>query len=262
MEFPRTFTGSLLPPALERLEACLEGCARRIPLFEERRHPDHRQWTRWLHAGRALPDGARSRAGQLPHAGWLQHLRHRLRRGQRQVRGRVDRRGTAERQHVGARCSAIRRLCRFDVDIRERASLEVYRREYAISYPGEELSRPAALSRRPALRQAARSKGAVFGARFGWERPLWFAKSGPARGRVLVSPRELARAGRRGVPGCELLGGRVSTRRASRSTKSRGPALEEFLDHLCANKLPKEERADGHSPRCAPRRAASSATSR
>ena len=51
---------------------------------------------------------------------------------------------------------------------------DVYAREYAIHYPEEE--RPAArpLKTSP-IYAGLRKKGAVFGARFGWERPLWYA---------------------------------------------------------------------------------------
>jgi len=56
-------------------------------------------------------------------------------------------------------------------------AVELYQREYAIGYPNEE--RPAG---RPALTTPVypllKAKGAVFGARAGWERPCWFPRPG------------------------------------------------------------------------------------
>ena len=63
--------------------------------------------------------------------------------------------------------------------VAERAC-EVYEREYAIQYPEEELpaGRPLKTS---LLYDRLLARGAVFGARFGWERPLWFCPEGPPR---------------------------------------------------------------------------------
>ena len=57
---------------------------------------------------------------------------------------------------------------------------EVYEREYAIHYPEEELPAGRPLKTDPLYDRLA-ARGAVFGSRFGWERPLWFSKHGPAR---------------------------------------------------------------------------------
>jgi dimethylglycine dehydrogenase len=52
-------------------------------------------------------------------------------------------------------------------------AIELYQHEYSISFPFEERSagRPAKTS---SLYPVLKSKGALFGARNGWERPLWF----------------------------------------------------------------------------------------
>jgi len=57
-------------------------------------------------------------------------------------------------------------------------AVELYQREYAISYPFEERSagRPAKVS---TLHERWQQRGALFGARNGWERPVWFAGSAP-----------------------------------------------------------------------------------
>ena len=55
-----------------------------------------------------------------------------------------------------------------------RRACEVYEREYDVHFPEEE--RPAGRPlKTDALYDRLRERGAVFGARFGWERPLWFA---------------------------------------------------------------------------------------
>jgi len=58
-------------------------------------------------------------------------------------------------------------------------SIESYSRYYAIHYPIEEL-RSGRGGRRSPLYQTLAAEGAVFGSRFGWERPNWFAPSGAA----------------------------------------------------------------------------------
>ena len=55
----------------------------------------------------------------------------------------------------------------------EARMVEAYGRYYAVHFPGEELAsaRPA---RRSPLHDRLKARGAVFGSRFGWERPLFF----------------------------------------------------------------------------------------
>jgi 4-methylaminobutanoate oxidase (formaldehyde-forming) len=60
-------------------------------------------------------------------------------------------------------------------------TLELYAKHYAIAWPGEEHASGRPLRRSP-LYGYLRSAGAVFGEKFGWERPNWFAAEGePAR---------------------------------------------------------------------------------
>ena len=84
-------------------------------------------------------------------------------------------------------------------------AIDVYAREYAIHYPEEErdAGRPV---KRDALHDVLSERGAVMGFRFGWERPLWFSRERRPR-RVLHAAGQLARGGRRGVPGRALGGG-------------------------------------------------------
>jgi dimethylglycine dehydrogenase len=63
--------------------------------------------------------------------------------------------------------------------VAERAC-EVYGHEYAIHYPEEERPAGRPLKTSPVYDRLL-AKGAVFGARSGWERPLWFDREGPRR---------------------------------------------------------------------------------
>lgn len=53
-------------------------------------------------------------------------------------------------------------------------AVEAYAKYYNIHWPGEELTSARAVRRSP-LYQTLRDQGAVFGAKFGWERANWFA---------------------------------------------------------------------------------------
>jgi glycine cleavage system aminomethyltransferase T/glycine/D-amino acid oxidase-like deaminating enzyme len=59
----------------------------------------------------------------------------------------------------------------------EDRAIDAYGQYYQIHWPGEEV-RAARGVRRSPLYAALKAKGAVFGARFGWERALWFARAG------------------------------------------------------------------------------------
>ena len=114
---------------------------------------------------------------------------------------------------------------------------EVYEREYAIPYPGEQLPAGRPLKTDP-LYEPLRARGAVFGARNGWERPLWFAPPGvepveePSFRRPNWRPHvaEEARAVR------ERAGLLDMTSFAKHEVA--GPGAATFLDRLCANALP------------------------
>jgi sarcosine dehydrogenase len=56
-------------------------------------------------------------------------------------------------------------------------TLELYGKHYAIAWPGEEHASGRPLRCSP-LYQHLRAAGAVFGEKFGWERPNWFAAAG------------------------------------------------------------------------------------
>ncbi|MCK5276489.1 MAG: FAD-dependent oxidoreductase [Alphaproteobacteria bacterium] len=56
-------------------------------------------------------------------------------------------------------------------------AVESYSKYYAIHWPGEELESARGI-RRSALYQTLKAQGAVYGSKFGWERPNWFAVNG------------------------------------------------------------------------------------
>jgi dimethylglycine dehydrogenase len=119
--------------------------------------------------------------------------------------------------------------------VAERAC-EVYEHEYAIHYPEQERPAGRPLKTSP-LYDHLRAKGAVFGARFGWERPLWFARDGKAqdeysfrRGNWHAAVGEDCKAVRSGVG--------VLDQTSFAKYEISGPGAEQFLDRLCANRLP------------------------
>ncbi len=113
---------------------------------------------------------------------------------------------------------------------------DVYEREYAIEYPEEERSAARPLKTGP-LYDRLRANGAVFGARFGWERPLWFARGGPAIDRY-----SFARGNWFGAVGKECRGVRSGVGVLDQTSFAKfevsGPGASAFLDRLCANAIP------------------------
>jgi dimethylglycine dehydrogenase len=115
---------------------------------------------------------------------------------------------------------------------------QVYEREYAIHYPEEELPAGRPLKVDPIYDRLA-ARGAVFGERFGWERPLWFSPNGTARDEYSF---------RRGNwfdavgAECRAVRSRVGvldqTSFAKFAVSGRG--AEQFLDRVVANRLPSE----------------------
>ncbi len=122
-------------------------------------------------------------------------------------------------------------------------AIELYQREYAISYPFEERAagRPIKCS---ALHDKLASKGALFGARNGWERPIWFAK-GP-RERALQDQLTLRRspitaAIARECNAVAAAVGVIEIAGFSRFEVS-GPTAAASLDRMIAGRLPREGR--------------------
>jgi sarcosine dehydrogenase len=116
---------------------------------------------------------------------------------------------------------------------------EVYEREYAVHYPQEEFESARPLKVDP-LYDTLRSRGAVFGERFGWERPLWFNR-GPEYPSAPYSFRRPAwhhDVGEECRSVREAVGVLDQTSFAKYELKGAGAAA--LLERLCANRLPKE----------------------
>jgi dimethylglycine dehydrogenase len=128
---------------------------------------------------------------------------------------------------------------------------EVYEREYAIHYPEEELPAGRPLKTSPLYDRLAR-RGAVYGVRFGWERPLWFARDGGRahdgysfrRGNWHEAVGEECRAVRSRV-------GMLDQTSFAKFELS-GPGAEKLLDRLCANAIPREPGTTALTQMCTP----------
>ena len=114
---------------------------------------------------------------------------------------------------------------------------EAYANVFTIHYPDEE--RPAARPLRTApCYERMRELGAVFGHKFGWERPNWFAPEGVPREDHWSFRRSswFAHVGEE----CRNVAENVGLLDMTPFAKARisGPGAEAFLDRLVANRLP------------------------
>ncbi len=115
---------------------------------------------------------------------------------------------------------------------------EAYAHVFVIHYPDEE--RPAARPLRTApCYERLQGLGAVFGQKFGWERPNWFAPKGMAQ-----EDHWSFRRSRWFEPvgaECRNVQENVGLLDMTAFAKARvsGPGAEAFLDHLVANRIPK-----------------------
>ncbi len=232
---PEGFHGRLLPPNLEQIEDCLGGAAERIPSFGEVgiknviNGPDG-----YTPDGRCLMGPIPGQPGLHVLAGfsifgivfgggagkfcaeWIVHGQPSENMWELDVRRFGD--------YARSTSYAV-----------ERAS-EVFEDEYKIHFPEEERPAGRPLKTDP-LYDRLVAKGAVMGVRSGWERPLWFATSGPARdeysfgrGNWFDAVGEECRAVRGGV-------GVLDQTSFAKFIVS-GDGAEPFLDRLCANRLP------------------------
>jgi dimethylglycine dehydrogenase len=115
---------------------------------------------------------------------------------------------------------------------------ETYAKEYAVHYPHEERSAGRPIKTSP-LHDVLQAQGAVFGARHGWERPMWFAPPGvePKEELSLHTPNWFKCVGDE----CRAVRERVGVLDQTSFGKFEvaGPGAAAFLDHLCANRIPK-----------------------
>lgn len=113
---------------------------------------------------------------------------------------------------------------------------QVYEREYAIQFPEEELPACRPLKTGPLYDRLA-DRGAVYGERFGWERPLFFAAPGAPRTDDFTFrvPRWHDDVGRE----CAGVRGAVGVLDQTSFTKLElsGPGAHAALSRLCANRI-------------------------
>lgn len=233
---PDGFGGKLLPSRLEAIEDVLVAAARRIPCFESAglktivNGPDG-----YTPDGRALigpVPGARNLhviagfsifgivfgggAGALA-ADWV-----------------LDGEPSEDLSELDVRrFGAYATAKRFLVP----KALDAYQREYAIEFPYEErpIGRPLKTS---PLYDKLSERGAVYGARSGWERPIWF-RHGNAREEYSYrrpSWYEAVRAECEGV----RRGVGVLDQTSFAKFEVSGHGAEGYLDGLCANVVPPE----------------------
>ena len=114
---------------------------------------------------------------------------------------------------------------------------ENYGKRFAIAYPAEEREAGRPL-RTPPIYDLLKDEGAVFGASFGFERPLWFANGGEEPRDILTfrRPNWFEAVGRE----CRALRTAVGMIEISGFAKYEitGPDAEAFLDRILACKLP------------------------
>jgi dimethylglycine dehydrogenase len=114
---------------------------------------------------------------------------------------------------------------------------QVYEREYAPHYPHEELpaARPLKTS---AIHDRLAERGAMFGERFGWERPLWFAPDRTAA----CEEYGFRRASWHAAVGAECHAVRTGVGVLDQTSFAKfelaGPRAAEALERLCANAIP------------------------
>jgi glycine cleavage system aminomethyltransferase T/glycine/D-amino acid oxidase-like deaminating enzyme len=115
-------------------------------------------------------------------------------------------------------------------------SCETYEKDYAVSYPNEERPAGRPLKTSP-IYDRLRVQGAVFGARGGWEQPLWFAPEGvaPVDDLTFRLPKWMKHVGEE----CRAVRERVGVLDETSLGKLEvsGPGAAAFLDRLCTSRV-------------------------
>ncbi|MEZ5858298.1 MAG: FAD-dependent oxidoreductase [Geminicoccaceae bacterium] len=231
---PASFEKDLFPGDLERLMPHVEACMSRVPSFEQAGikdivngpiayTPDGNPMVGpafglpnfWVSEGHSFGVTAAGGAGwQL--ANWI-------------VEGEpsVDMIGVDPRR-FGVVSKHFARL----------KNAEAYEHVFVIHYPMEE--RPACRpAKAPPVYDELKAAGAVFGQRFGWERPMWFAPAGVAPRDVWSFRRSnwFEHVGRE----VEAMRERVGLMELGSFAKYtvEGPGARAFLDGMVANAIPK-----------------------
>jgi 4-methylaminobutanoate oxidase (formaldehyde-forming) len=128
-------------------------------------------------------------------------------------------------------------------------AVESYGRYYLIHWPGEEMA-SARGARRSPLYPALKARGAVFGSKFGWERPNWFAPEGtaPVDRPAFESPNWFAAVGAEHRAVRERAG--LIDVSSFAKFEVAGPGAFAALQHLAANDLDKPAGAVTYTQLC------------
>lgn len=236
---PVDFESGLLPPDLERIEPILASAFRRFPGLEhigakkiingpDGYTPDHRFLMGEVpgRPGYFVLAGCNS-LGIIAAGGAGRHLAEWITTGEPSADM-----SPFDVRRYGAYASDTRYLiARID---------ETYLRHYDYAFPGHEeyAGRPL---KTDALYDRLRSRGALMGERFGWERPLWFAPAGvePVDRLSFGRPNFFEHVGNE----CRAVRERVGILNQSSFAKYEvtGPGAAAFLDRLSAGRLPRED---------------------
>lgn len=234
---PEGFHGRLLPPNLEQIEDCLVAAAERIPRFGEVgiknviNGPDG-----YTPDGRCLMGPVPRQPGLHVLAGFsIFGIVFGGGAGKYAAEWILDGQPSDNMWELDVR--RFGDYARSTSYVVQRAS-EVFEDEYKIHFPEEERPAGRPLKTDP-VHDRLVAKGAVMGVRSGWERPVWFARSGPARdeysfgrGNWFDAVGEECRAVRGGVG--------VLDQTSFAKFAVSGEGAEVLLDWLCANRLPTE----------------------
>ena len=121
--------------------------------------------------------------------------------------------------------------------VKER-TCELYGKHYSIAWPADEHATARGLRRSP-LYHALREKGAVYGERFGWERPNWYAVGGeaPRDEKTFGRPSWFEAVGEEHRAVREAVG--IFDQTSFSKIEVRGPGAFDYLQWLAANDIGK-----------------------
>ena len=176
---PSTFQFELLDEDWDQFEPLMTAAIHRTPCLETAQGQDAAQRARELHARRQLHPRRGARAAQLLRRRRLQLGGHRQLGRRRQADRRMDRRRRAAERPRRRRHPPLRRRTRANKKALAERTGETLGLHYAMRWPRQELETARPLRTSP-LYDLLAAKGAIFGAKNGWERASYFRAAGAA----------------------------------------------------------------------------------
>ncbi|MFP6615601.1 MAG: FAD-dependent oxidoreductase, partial [Candidatus Hydrogenedentota bacterium] len=131
-------------------------------------------------------------------------------------------------------------------------SLELYAKHYAIAWPNEEHDTARGIKRSPLFHHLEK-QGAVFGSKFGWERPNWFAPAGtdPKGELTFGIPNWFEHVGREHETARERVV--LIDQSSFGKFEVEGPGAAAFLNHIAANNIDRPVGSVTYTQLCNPR---------